>query len=165
MKPALLVIDVQKQFFGRSPVTDESLNRAIVFINEAIAFFRRQDLPVVCVQHIDEEDGLLPGTPGFDLPEHLAILPDDPHIHKTYGNSFNKTPLEQVLRDRGVDTPVICGYMAENCVLSTYRGALDRDLRPILLRNALASRNPGNIPFVESINDLVSLGGLMKLLS
>ncbi len=165
MKPALLVIDVQKQFFGRSPVTDESLNRAIGFINEAIAFFRRQGLPVICVQHVDEADGLLPGTPGFDLPEHLAVLPDDPHLQKTYNNAFNKTPLAQILRELGADTPIICGYMAENCVLSTYRGALDLDLNPIILRNAIASRNPANIPFVESINDLVSLGGLIKLLS
>ena len=44
MKPALLVIDVQKQFFAISPETTASLNQAIPFINEAIDFFRENCL-------------------------------------------------------------------------------------------------------------------------
>ena len=165
MKPALLVIDVQKQFFGRTPAADETLSRAIDTINPAIRLFRQKGLPVLCVQHINEADGLLPGTPGFDLPEQLEILATDPHIHKTYGNSFNKTELEQTLKSLNVDTVIITGYAAKNCVLSTYRGALDRDLSPIILRGAIASSNPGNIPFVENINDIISLGALKKVLA
>ena len=41
MKPALLVIDVQKEFFKRSPITAQSLDSAIEYINAAIALFRR----------------------------------------------------------------------------------------------------------------------------
>jgi len=61
MKPALLVIDVQKKFFKFSPTTAQSLNDAIEYINEAIKLFREKDLPVVCVQHMDEEGKLVPG--------------------------------------------------------------------------------------------------------
>ena len=39
MKPALLVIDVQKEFFKFSPTTAQSLNDAIEYINAAIALF------------------------------------------------------------------------------------------------------------------------------
>ncbi len=164
MKPALLVIDVQKAFF-KNPETAHSLDQAIVQINAGIQLFRDKKLPVICIQHMVKETGLLPGTEGFDLPESLNILPTDHHIHKTYGNAFNKTSLKQLLREQNIDTIIITGYCAEYCVLSTYRGALDLDFTPALLRGAIASRVPSNIPFVENVNDIISYGILKKLLS
>ena len=86
------------------------------------------------------------------------------HIHKTYGNAFNKTPLQNKLQELGVDTVIITGYCAEYCVLSTCRGAKDLDLTPIILRGALASDIPENIKFVESINDVISYGALKTVL-
>jgi nicotinamidase-related amidase len=164
MKPALLVIDVQKEFFKFGATTAQSLHDAIEYINEAIALCREKGVPVVCVQHIDQEENLVPGKEGFELPEELDILPSDLHVHKTYGNSFNKTPLEERLRDLGVDTVIISGFCAEYCVLSTCRGAQDLDLTPIVLRGSLASGNLENIKFVESISDIISLGALKKVL-
>jgi nicotinamidase-related amidase len=164
MKPALLVIDVQKEFFKISPSTAQSLNDAIEYINAAIALFREKGLPVICVQHVDEEEKLVPGEEGFELPEALDILPSDLHVHKTYSNSFNRTSLEDELRDLGVDTVIITGFCAEYCVLSTCRGAQDLDLTPIILRGSLASDNLKNIRFVESISDIISYGVLKKVL-
>ena len=165
MKPALLVIDVQKQFFKFSPTTAQSLNDAIEYINAAIELFREKDLPIICIQHIDEENGLVPGKEDFELPETLNILPSDLHIHKTYGNSFNKTLLQEKLQGLDVDTVIITGFCAEYCVLSTYRGAQDLYLTPIILRESLASSIPENIKFVESISDIVSYGSLKKILA
>jgi nicotinamidase-related amidase len=164
MKPALLVIDVQKAFFELDPVTTQSLHDAIEYINAAIALFREKDLPVICIQHMDEDEQLAPGEEGFDLPEGLDILPSDLHIHKTYGNAFNKTSLADELRQLGVDTVIITGFCAEFCVLSTARGAKDLDLTAIILRGSLASGVPENIKFVESISDIVSYGALSKIL-
>lgn len=165
MKPALLVIDVQKAFFKFSPATAQLLSDAIEYINAAIALFREQQLPILCIQHVDEEENLVPGEEGFDLPESLDIRPTDKHIHKTYGNSFNKTPLEGELRALGVDTVIITGFCAEYCVLSTYRGAQDLDLTPIILRGSLASSTLENIKFVESVSDVISYGALRKVLA
>ena len=163
MKPALLVVDVQKLFFDR-PITAESLNSAIENINEAIAYFREKNLPIAAVQHVDPESGLMPGAEGFDLPDHLCIEAGDIRIQKTYGNSFNKTELESELRKRGVDTVIVTGFCAEYCVLSACRGADDRDFSSMILRGAIASATPERIPFVEAICDVVSLGALKKLL-
>jgi nicotinamidase-related amidase len=165
MKPALLVIDIQKAFFESKRGAAESLTSAMEYINAAIALFRGMDLPVICVQHIDEEEKLVPGQEGFDLPEALAVIRSDLHIHKTYSNAFTKTTLERELRTRGVDTVIITGYCAEFCVLSTYRGAQDLDLTPIILRGSLASGKPENIAFVESISDVLSYGALEKVLA
>ena len=164
MKPALLVIDVQKAFFRFSPITTQSLNDAMEYINAVIAVFREKQLPVICIQHMDEEEQLVPGAEGFELPEGLDILPSDSHIHKTYGNAFNKTLLAEELRGLGVDTVIITGFCAENCALSTYRGAQDLDLTPIIVRGSLASGNLKNIKFVESISDIISYGALKKIL-
>jgi len=94
----------------------------------------------------------------------LAVLGSDLHITKTYGNAFNKTPLADELCALGVDTVILTGYCAEYCVLSTYRGAQDLDLTPIILRDTLASGSAENIAFVENINDSISFGALSKVL-
>jgi len=164
MRPALLVVDVQRAFFGISPTTAQSLHDAMECINAAIALFREKHLPVICVQHIDGDENLVPGEEGFELPEELDVLPSDVRIRKTYGNSFNHTPLEGQLRESGVDTVIITRFCAEYCVLSTYRGAQDLDLTPIVLRGSLASTVPKNVRFVESISEVMSYGVLKKML-
>jgi nicotinamidase-related amidase len=164
MKPALLVIDVQKRFLGIKPAMTESINDAIRFINAGIELFREHGLPVISIQHVSEESGLVPGEVDFELPDSLNILPSDLHIHKTYGNSFTKTPLADELRKQDVDTVIVTGFCAEHCVLSTYRGAQDHDLMPIILRGAIASDKLENIRFVESISEIISFRALKKTL-
>ena len=165
MKMALFVIDVQNEFFDISPTTAQSLTDAIEYINAAIALFREKELPVICVQDVDEENGRLPNSTNFATPDTLHILPTDLHIHKKYGNAFNKTTLATDLQNMGVDTVIITGFSAEYCILSTYRGAEDVDLTPIILRGSLASATPAHINFVETINNVLSYGVLEKLLS
>lgn len=162
MKPALLVIDVQKAYF--SPRTSQSLDRAIEYINAAIKLFREKALPVVCIQNVNTEDKVVPGEEGFDVPNTLNLLSSDLHIHKTYQNSFNKTPLAEELRNLGVDTVIVTGFCAEYCVLSTCRGAEDLDLTPIILQGAIASGVPEHITFVERVNESISYGALRKVL-
>ena len=164
MKPALLVIDVQKEFYKSGAKTAQSLNDAIEYINAAIALFRAKNLPIVCIQHMNDKEKLVPGENGFELPDGLSILPSDICIHKTYGNAFNKTSLQSKLHELDVDTVIITGYCAEQCVLSTFRGAKDLDLTPIIFRGSLASDTLENIKFVESISDIISYGALKKVL-
>ena len=164
MNPALLVIDVQKEFFNINATMTQSLNDAIEYINAAIELFREKELPIICIQHKSKQGKLKPGEKGFEVPDELNILPTDLHIHKTYGNAFNKTALAEDLRNLDVDTVLITGFCAEYCVLSTYRGAQDLDLTPIILRGSIASDNLKHINFVESISDIMSLGVLKKLL-
>jgi nicotinamidase-related amidase len=164
MKPSLFIVDVQKEFYKSSPQTAQSLKDAVEYINAAIALFRAKNLPIVCIQHMNEKEKLIPGEDGFELPDELSILSSDIHIHKTYGNAFNKTSLQSKLHELDIDTIIITGYCAEYCVLSTYRGAKDLDLTPIILRGSLASDNLENIKFVEGISEIISYGALKKVL-
>jgi nicotinamidase-related amidase len=164
MKPALLVIDVQNKFFKISPACADSLNSAIEYINTAIGLFRSKGYPIFVIQHKEENEGLLPGTPDFELPKTLNVEQQDARIIKTYGNSFTKTSLATQLQGLGVDTVIITGFCAEYCVFSTYVGAQDLDLKPIVLRGAIASYNAEHIRFVEEITETITDGALKALL-
>jgi nicotinamidase-related amidase len=164
MKPALIVIDVQNEFFDLSQGCSDSLKSAIEYINPAIDLFRKKNFPIVAVQHKDEEQGLVPGNPGFDIPQNVKLEPQDIHIVKTYGDSFTKTGLAEKLKKLGVDTVILSGFCAEFCVLSTYRGAEDLDFKPIILKGSLASTNAEHIRFVEEISETISFGALKTLL-
>jgi nicotinamidase-related amidase len=164
MKPALLVIDMQKQFYNRGGQIAQSFNQAIEYINTAIVLFRQKNLPVIVIEHQDEEDGLVPGAAGFPTHENINLRPADMRITKTYGNAFTKTPLVETLRRQGVDTVILTGFCAEWCVLSTCRGAKDYDFKSIILRGSLASGVPERIRFVEEINDIISYEALKAVL-
>ena len=164
VKAALLVIDIQNEFFNISPVCTDSLKSAIQYVNAAIALFRKKNLPIVAVQHKSIEDDLMPGKPGFDIPDAVKLESSDMRIVKTYGNSFNKTGLAERLKELGVDTVIITGFCAEQCVLSTYKGAEDVDFKPIILKGAIASVNLEHLKSVEEITDTITSGALRALL-
>jgi nicotinamidase-related amidase len=164
MRAALLVIDVQTEFFELNQRCSDSLKSAIEYINEAIDLFRKKNLPIVVIQHKNEDRGLVPGKSGFDVPESVKLKPQDLCIVKTYSNSFTKTNLAERLKELKVDTVILTGFKAEFCVLDTYRGAEDLDFKPIILKGSLASDNAEHIRFVEEISETISLGALTTLL-
>jgi nicotinamidase-related amidase len=130
MKPALLVIDVQKEFFNINQACSESMKSAIQYINAAIDLFRKKNLPIFVIRHKNENENLVPGKSGFDVSESVKLQPQDERIIKTYGNSFTKTGLAEKLRGLGVDTVIVTGFCAEFCVLSTYRALKTLTLHP-----------------------------------
>ena len=164
MKPALLVIDIQKDFFTINQVCSDSLKSAIDYVNAAIDLFRKKNLTIVAIQHKNEEKGLVSGNPNFDMPESVKVENQDIHIVKTYGNSFTKTGLTEKLKALGVNTVILTGFCAEFCVLSTYMGAQDYDFTPIILKGSLASDNTEHIRFVEEIAETISFGALKAVL-
>lgn len=164
LKPALLVIDLQKQFFNLNQTCSDSLKSAIEYANEAILLFRKKGFPVIAIQHKDENEGLTTGNTGFEVHESVKLEGQDMRIIKTYGNAFTKTNLAEKLREFSVDTIILTGFCAEQCVLSTYVGAEDNDFTPIILRSAIASDNPEHIRFVEAISNIISIGALRRML-
>ena len=162
MNMALLVIDMQNAFFTGD--SKPSMESAADYINYTVDLFREKGLPVFWIQDEDTEDGNVRGTKGFEIINILKPNENEKRIIKHYGNSFNKTGLLECLLKENIDTVVITGYSAEHCVLSTYRGAMDHDLTPVLLRNATASGNAENIKFVESVSDIITIKLLKKII-
>ncbi|MFN2282739.1 MAG: cysteine hydrolase family protein [Anaerolineales bacterium] len=165
MKPALLVIDMQEAFFEEGPSVALSLADAVMYINAAISLFRAKDLPIIVIEDLSEEEGRVPGSKGFETTSRINLSPNDVRVHKTYGNAFNKTNLHQELQNLGVDTLILTGFAATQCVTSTYRGALDLDYDTFVFRGSLADSSPERVRFVEEIHDLLSYKVLVKLIS
>jgi nicotinamidase-related amidase len=163
MKLAFLIIDLQKAW--RGPKSAVSMDAARETINAILPSFRKRGLPVIWIQHVDEDDGCAEGSADFELIEGLEPLAGETRIVKRYGNGFNKTDLARVLRDSGADTLVLAGYCAEWCVLSTYRGALDLDFLPFLLEAGTASGDEENHRFVRKICDVIPFELAKRLLS
>ncbi len=125
MTKALLVIDLQNDYFpgGSFPLwrTDETLRA----IEAAIAAARGAGVPVIHIQHIaDPSQGIAPffnaGTKGAEIHERiLAAAPDAPIITKSFADGFERTALASMLGDLGVTELLLCGMMTQNCVTHT----------------------------------------------
>ena len=162
MKLALMIIDMQKEFYVGKTLSQ--MDRATEYINATIPLFEEKGLPIIWVQDVDEGDGVVPGTDGFEFIDSLKPPENAIRIHKYYGNSFNKTDCNKILKEQGVDTVVVTGFCAEYCVLSTYRGAKDLDYFPVILKNGIASTEESHKEFVENISDTITYGMLKKML-
>lgn len=153
LRPALVVIDMQNQFL---PMMDqEGKDFTFYVINAYIDGFRSGGFPVVRVYHSDPNYGPKPGTPEFEFPEEIHILPDDPKVIKSYGDGFNKTELEKVLRDLKVNTVFLCGLSATGCVISTYIGAKNHDFKAFLVKDGMMSPKNDYTRQIETIFDAV----------
>jgi nicotinamidase-related amidase len=162
MKAALMIIDMQKAYYGGPTVPQ--MDAAVEYINAVIPFFREKGLPVVWVYNENKDEGVVPGNDKYEFIDALKPQDGDIKINKTYDNGFNKTNADKVLKDAGVDTVVVTGFCAEQCVLSTYRGAEDLDYFAMLLKNGIASVAKENKEFVENISETVTYGVLKKMI-
>jgi nicotinamidase-related amidase len=140
---ALLVIDVQNEYFdGKWPIPEGKT--ALAHIEEAIDSGQQAGATVIYIQHavVRPDRGVfVPGTPGFALHPRLHPRPADPRVVKNYPGSFTKTNLEEVLRQREIDTLVISGYMTHMCCDTTAREGFHRDFRVLFLSDATATRD------------------------
>ncbi|ASK28572.1 cysteine hydrolase family protein [Neisseria chenwenguii] len=124
MKPALIVIDVQNEYFGSAGgafpqwQADETAARIAARIRQAKA----DGWTVIAIQHISPDDGSVfqRGTHGAALHESVASLLDDcPLVEKAHADSFLNTDLKAVLQERGIEELVLCGIMTQNCITHT----------------------------------------------
>ena len=153
MKIALLVVDMQKQFF-RIPKCLPFLDDALEYVNETITLFRKVKMPIIFIQ--DEEAGDGPGSEGYELYDKLLTEDADMRISKRYSNAFWETDLEAKLKHLKVDFLVICGFAAAHCVTFTYNGARERGFAACILQHGIAGFSKTAINFVHTNSPLIS---------
>ncbi|MGX7263538.1 cysteine hydrolase family protein [Enterococcus crotali] len=117
---ALIVIDLQK---GLENVGSKlfHLNEVLTGVNERIADYRNNHLPILFIQHEDEE--LVVESPNWHLFEQLDARAEDFYIGKTHANSFFQTKLKELLDELSVTELEFCGAQTEYCVDTTIRMA------------------------------------------
>jgi nicotinamidase-related amidase len=85
---------------------------------------------------------LVRGEPGHDIIPELYPTPGEPVIDKPGKGAFYQTDLELMLKNRGIQTLLVCGVTTEVCVNTTVREANDRGFRCIVLSDCCASYFP-----------------------
>lgn len=119
-KTVLMVVDMQ---VGVMQDTWEA-PRIINNVNQVIEKARRQGVPVIWVQHSEEE---LPyGSPEWQWAPELAPAAGEVRIDKHFNSSFEQTPLDEILAELGATHMVLAGAATNWCIRSTAYAALDR---------------------------------------
>ncbi|RZJ55802.1 MAG: cysteine hydrolase [Flavobacterium sp.] len=144
MKTALLIIDVQNDYFenGRMPLVNakEASEKAKNVLN----LFREKKLPVIHIQHISTRPAatfFLPNTDGIAIHENVKPAENEKVIIKNFPNSFKDTELLKYLNEESITELVICGMMTQNCVDSTVRAAKDYDFNCVVIGDACATKD------------------------
>jgi nicotinamidase-related amidase len=129
-KTALLVVDVQ------NGVVEGAHDRDAVVANvgSLVEKARREGVPVVWVQHSDEE--LASGSDDWRIVPELTPGDAEPLVGKNYGDSFEATTLETVLSGLEVGRLVVAGAETDACIRSTLHGAFARGYDATLVSDA-----------------------------
>ena len=85
---------------------------------------------------------LIAGEPGADIIPDLAPMPGETVLDKPGKGAFSRTPLEQILVEKGVRQLVFAGVTTEVCVQTSMREANDRGWDCVLAGDATASYFP-----------------------
>ena len=144
---ALLVVDVQNDVVGGAWHRDE----VVANINSLVDRARAAGIPVVWVQHVDEE--LEPGTDPWRIVPDLSPSDAEPHVLKHYGDAFEDTDLEDILAARGVGSLVVTGAETDACIRSTIHGAFTRGYDVTLVGDAhtAGDKSPWGAPPVDQV--------------
>jgi biuret amidohydrolase len=86
---------------------------------------------------------LVRGEAGHDIIAELAPIAGEPVVDKPGKGAFYETDLDLILRNRRIDTLVVCGVTTEVCVHTTVREANDRGYRCIVPADCCAPYFPG----------------------
>ena len=121
-KPALVVIDVQNDYFEGGAFPLWNAEPTLAATEKAIRKARAKGIPVVFVQHIAK--GASPffnaETEGVKLHERVrAAVEGAPIVVKQHADAFEGTNLHETLQRLGADELIVCGMMTQNCVTHT----------------------------------------------
>lgn len=167
IKPALIIVDVQNDFKkGMSPYECPQLDEDLLArIKELKDFCRSKNIPVIYTLHsikpdksdaeIDEPDSIracIIGTPGWGIAPELEPSKNDHYVQKKRFDAFYGSDLENIIKELGVNTAVICGVWTNNCVRATAEGAYYRDLRLILVSDCCGAVDFVNKKDHEKVN-------------
>jgi|SRR5215212_10365994 nicotinamidase-related amidase len=142
MARALLIIDIQRDYFpgGAMPLVEP--DAAAAAARRVLDRFRADGSPVVHLKHVWEgEDAafMRPGTDGVEIHDTVAPADGEPVIEKAEPNGFLGTSLEEQLRSAGVGELVVAGMMSSMCVDATVRAAAEKGFEVTVVHDACAA--------------------------
>lgn len=151
---AVLVIDMQNAYF-EEPALKRRLDEVVSACNSLTSAARQAGAHVLLVGTEHERDkstwslNMLDDDQGFIFrgSEQADFVPglltaELPRMVKTRDSAFTATDLALRLRNWNVDTVVLAGVSAHNCIAQTAADAFAHNIRVIYAADAIATENP-----------------------
>lgn len=167
---ALLVIDVQndnaspKGFLASKGIDLSWIREALPRIKMVLEEARRLGLLVIFMRMTRSRDGShesaprlrllekvvhvqgaaeyeMEGTWGNEVLDELEPRPNERQIVKYRSSSFIGTPLDFILRNRGIRAAAVVGLVTEGCVETTVRDLEQYGYYPVVLSDCVCSRS------------------------
>lgn len=154
-RPALLVIDATFGFTDPSSPVGTDGAAPIAMIARLLAAFRALKLAVVFTSNAyaspDEAPVFREKLPGLnelvaggrwsEIDPRVAPTTDELVLRKTVPSAFFASPLAAWLKERGVDSVVVCGFSTSGCVRASAVDALQHNLRVVVAADACGDRD------------------------
>lgn len=145
MKSALLVIDLQEDFFQRGRLK-EHREELVSNVNQLVDIAHESGIPVIWVRQeykSDLSDAPLHNrrnhipitiidTEGYQILHELHKKSDDYEVIKKRFSAFFRTDLDDLLEKLCMDSLIIAGINTMTCVRTTAIDAYQRDLNVVL---------------------------------
>jgi nicotinamidase-related amidase len=144
MRPALIIVDMQNDYFSGGKMELAGIEEAAKNARHALELFRARNLPIFHIQHVSDRAGatfFLPNTDGVEIQENMAPKKGEHLIQKHFPNSFRDTSLNEQLKNLDIEEVVICGAMTHMCIDTTVRAASDLGFRCLVISDACATKN------------------------
>ncbi|MGC2941277.1 MULTISPECIES: isochorismatase family protein [unclassified Brevibacterium] len=122
---ALVLVDIQQDYFADSPLVIQYPNPqdSLTNITQAIDAATAADIPVVAVQHTMGSGAPVfdPDSTGFELHPEVESRRTESwkSLVKENGSVYAGTDLAEWLREQGIDTVTLVGFMTNNCILAS----------------------------------------------
>lgn len=142
MKNALIVIDVQNDYFPGGAWPLEGAEEVAAEIVGAVRQAYKEGWMVVGIQHVAAADApfLCPGSPGSDILSDVAgALGGAVVLRKKGADSFYNTGLEELLRGAGITDIWLTGMMTQHGVTHTALSSQARGMRVHVLAKGCAA--------------------------
>ncbi|ARP79987.1 isochorismatase [Bordetella genomosp. 8] len=124
---ALVVIDMQNGVVAEAYRRDAVIEVVRTLIEHA----RREGMPVIWVQHTDDE--LAEGSVAWQFVDGLVPQAQEPVVYKRYRDAFEDTGFEDLCSRLHAGKLVVTGAQTDMCVRSTLHGALVRGYDAVLV--------------------------------
>lgn len=143
MNTALLLLEIQNDYFPNGRIPLENSLEATTKAQTVLHAFREKKQPVIHIQHISTQPdaaSLLPCTKGADFYSTVQPVKGETIIKKHYPNSFKDTGLLNHLIKNQINHLVICGMMTHLTIDATVRAACDLGFSCTVLQDACTAR-------------------------
>ena len=92
-----------------------------------------------CVRNNPDQPDVVEGSWEAGTLDELAPQPGDVVVTKSRGSAFYQTPLDNILKARGIGTVLLTGVLSAGCVLFTAADAMHHGYYPLVVRDCVAS--------------------------